>query len=622
MSNPPVAFNHEPPDLTEKPAGHDDMSDVTGNLGRRADPIDQEMTSKVLKFSFVYSGSKNHQVAPNVIHTHWMQAAQESLGDDIIIINNHNRPVEQISTIKWTDPTIHQKQFKLYQKTTGQADRRSTTYFILHRIQTNETISNIKALPRVRSIMKEYNCYVTDHQWTETQWDTTRIGFVTNYDPSFFNRTQAAAKFNEVLHSKPLGKKAKIPLFRMVFTSPHVKHATHTVSTKAYAIEVLHEDSVQMLLVLKTLLNATPAFVPYSMRRKYPEGYEKAIRFQTQLLTTSMVVILQNITTDMMLYLQPRIGEVAGVREMIPSPKGVDTGRYSVLVDKSAFHQVRATLIKALPQWIRTDVPSDAMPLDDYFLGSARVKPLFDDGLSSGENSWMTQSNASLMSMDLPPGQNDDYFRASTNVNQVFSYADAVGKQSSSTTFIGGDNTVTTTKASISEFTATRTEADAAQQQAFDRLTAQHQQDAIKAAEIIDAQRQEIEQLKAQRLEDIEIRNRDAQAAQAKEMEQDAATHRLRKESVQTQLEVSELRKDMQSMMQQMMTAFTTASASQEIKRSNDNNEDDSTPSEKRRDVRTTPGKKLFYDEMDLRDSPMYLTAMEADRTKNQQKDE
>jgi hypothetical protein len=85
-------------------------------------------------------------------------------------------------------------------------------------------------------------------------------------------------------------------------------------------------------------------------------------------------------------------------------------------------------------------------------------------------------------------------------------------------------------------------------------------------------------------------------------MEQDAATHRRRKESVQTQLEVSKLRKEMQSMMQQMMAAFTTTLAGQDIKRSNDNNKDDSTPSEKRLDVRTTPGKRLFFDEMDRRD--------------------
>ena len=76
------------------------------NLGRRATLIDQKVTSKVLKFSFVFSGTINHQVAPNVIHA---EAAQESHVDDIIIINNYNRPDKQISSVKWADPTIHQK---------------------------------------------------------------------------------------------------------------------------------------------------------------------------------------------------------------------------------------------------------------------------------------------------------------------------------------------------------------------------------------------------------------------------------------------------------------------------------------------------------------------------------
>ena len=83
-----------------------------------------------------------------------------------------------------------------------------------------------------------------DHHWDETQWDTTRVGFVTGHDPSFFNRTsQAAAKFNANLHSKLFSNKIKIPKFRFMFTSPQVRHSTHTVSTKAYAIEVLSKDS-------------------------------------------------------------------------------------------------------------------------------------------------------------------------------------------------------------------------------------------------------------------------------------------------------------------------------------------------------------------------------------------
>lgn len=51
----------------------------------------------------------------------------------------------------------------------------------------------------------------------------------------------------------------------------------------------------------------------------------------------------------------------------------------------------------ALPKWLQTDVPSDAMPPLHLFTGPARVKQLYDDGLSSEwENSWMTLRNASF----------------------------------------------------------------------------------------------------------------------------------------------------------------------------------------------------------------------------------
>ena len=149
----------------------------------------QEMTSKVLKFSFVYSDKKPNSIQPHIIHTHWMQIVQETLGDEIIIINNHNKHVEQVSTLKWTDPTIHQKQFNMHSKTSGQGERRQTTYFILHKIRTDKTVSSIKNITAVKQLLKKCNTYITDHQWTETQWETNRIGFVTKYDPSFFNCT-------------------------------------------------------------------------------------------------------------------------------------------------------------------------------------------------------------------------------------------------------------------------------------------------------------------------------------------------------------------------------------------------------------------------------------------------
>ena len=76
MSNPAVVFNHDPRFPKDNPASHDDMSDVTLPHGKNDISNDPALTSKVLKFSFVYSGTTHHQVAPSIIHTHWIQAVQ------------------------------------------------------------------------------------------------------------------------------------------------------------------------------------------------------------------------------------------------------------------------------------------------------------------------------------------------------------------------------------------------------------------------------------------------------------------------------------------------------------------------------------------------------------------
>ena len=106
----------------------------------------------------------------------------------------------------------------------------------------------------VQNIMKDFKFYITDHQWNENQFDTTRIGWITSINPTYYNREQAQIKFNNLLHSKhkALGSKSKIPVFRLVFVSPTVKtERGQTLSTKAYAIELLAMNSVPMLHVLK-----------------------------------------------------------------------------------------------------------------------------------------------------------------------------------------------------------------------------------------------------------------------------------------------------------------------------------------------------------------------------------
>ena len=585
----------------DKTARQDDMSDTTPPTGFKPKENDQEMTSKVFKFSFVYTGNTKHKVAPSVLHTHWMQAVQEAYGDEIVIVNNKNQNVETVSTIKWTDPSIHAKQFQLHQKTFGKGERRQSTFFIVHRVLTNVSLSKIRSLHSVQNIMKDFKFYITDHQWNENQFDTTRIGWITSINPTYYNREQAQIKFNNLLHSKltTLTRKMKIPVFRLVFVSPTVKtDANHAVSTKAYAIEILTENSVQMLLVIKTLLGEQKtSFVPYSMRAKFPAAYTQAIKFQTQNMNQTRVVVLQNISVDTMFYIGPYISTINGVLDLLADSKVAENGRHTVLVKQDAFKRIRKTISQNLATWIVSHVSSDAMPMEEQFMGAPRVKPIYDDGMSSGENSWMSASNASFLSMDLSLVRDHVYFDESTNIAQVFTYADITMPN------LHHDKTqhnpeTATPNTMIQDVASEMTEIESRQKQELEDMVEAHRIATEKAEKLADEQRQEIALLKAQREEDLRIahehREEAFRIAEEKVRSQEDATRTLR-------YETDERIQNLQNQLTEMMENFRAVFGSQENKRSADiEEENDSQSDEKRQDVRSTPGKKLFTDNKDM----------------------
>ena len=146
----------------------------------------------------------------------------------------------------------------------------------------------------------------------------------------------------------------------------------------------------------------------------------------------------------------------------------------------------------------------------------------------------------------------------------------------------------------------------------METITEAHHAETAKAHQIIAAQRLEIEQLKAQRLEDIAQRLEEARTATTKASAQEEATEHLKVEAVQTKLEIHELRREMQEMIQQFKMALTVPASNHKNKRQSIATAEDNSLSEKRRDVRSTPGKQLFTDVIDLRDSPEYLSTLAA----------
>ena len=296
-------------------------------------------------------------------------------------------------------------------------------------------------------------------------------------------------KFTELLKDKikklETRTKIKIPLFRMVFASPKIKNEKHqTISTKAYAIEVKYEETQTMLQTLKSLLRDTPIFVPFSMRHKFPEGYTKAIKYQTQLLTSTMVIVLQYIHPDMMFHIDEFIKAIDGVVDIMPDRNAVHNGKYRVQVNQEKFKKARAALQEYLPGWCQEYIPDYAYPYPNPFPEPPKVQPIQNDGFSSGDNSWMSMSNVSFLSMDLSNVADDDYFTNTTSATKAFTYAEIVLPTKPTTRQYYTQNDKET-KAAISDITTTaKTDSENARQELE------------RAKELIERQRREIQELR------------------------------------------------------------------------------------------------------------------------------
>jgi hypothetical protein len=76
--------------------------------------------------------------------------------------------------------------------------------------------------------------YVNDHNWSETDWDTTQLGFFYGLDPQFYDFDHATYKIQEFLQKN--APRVKVPKFRLVYCSPKVRTTrgnNRTIRTKA-----------------------------------------------------------------------------------------------------------------------------------------------------------------------------------------------------------------------------------------------------------------------------------------------------------------------------------------------------------------------------------------------------
>jgi hypothetical protein len=145
------------------------------------------------------------------------------------------------------------------------------------------------------------------------------------------------------------------------------------------------------------------------MRARHPEAFERFIKAQTHMIATNYTVILNHIGPDAMYYLSEKILAVPGVKLILPCHTVNEDGRYKILVHQKDYHRVREYLKEVLTHWYDTYVEPDAKVPDTRYPGKPEVSPIQSDGFSQGDNTYMTvsintaMSISSAVSNDSPP---------------------------------------------------------------------------------------------------------------------------------------------------------------------------------------------------------------------------
>jgi hypothetical protein len=406
MTNPSAGLTGDGGSNPVNTTNVDDASDSTpigSSVGKLNDNKEVEKTWRI-RFM---SSSSVEKVHPSKIHLQLIQEVQERFGGKVKVLSNNNVLMPKVDILTWTEDR-HSKHFKIHpenghprqvRQTSSQSiGSRKSSRFIVHRVRSSVSLREIKSIPKIHELLKNHNCYVNEHRWTEDVWETVQIGFFQGLNPQFYSVDDATSMVSEAI-TKACSK-TKIPKFKLSFCTPQTTIHNAQLRTKAYAIETEKSTSMEMLKILKHTYRETTEFIPFQMRSKHPEAYARILLQQSKMINDQHVIVLQNISPDTMYYLSERIGSIDGVIDMKEVTYRKDLGKYRVLVHKDDFHSARKSLQFGLQKWYVENVPEDAKPRSNRFPGDPEVAPIMSDGDSSGEDTYYSTSVNTAMSYD------------------------------------------------------------------------------------------------------------------------------------------------------------------------------------------------------------------------------
>ena len=375
----------------------DDQSAATALAGMKVDFIAKELHELTLRFEFVVKTKEDFQLTM-LRHVEVMRSLSDcSEMSEIIIYDNKNNKVTDFYDQKWKDVDYYKSHFTVHlgKKKLGMS------FYVIHRIRTNMSVSTIKSDRKVFRALQTNNGYLKAHQWSEDVWKIQDIGFLLHFDPTKHPKEHVQATLADKFKSHRV-KAKDIPPYKLIHSSPNIKVKGEKLTAQAYSIQVESTNAAKMDQALKTIYKDDTKYVQHKMKGKMQETYAKALREQACFVKSISVVAMYGITEDMLFYLQAHLLAIDGVREYLPTKSTETHGKWNLIVDRKAAHGIKQQLHTSLPTMILELVDEDARRTEDGF-PTPSVQPTHEtwwDDDSEGATSYMSMCAESYNSFE------------------------------------------------------------------------------------------------------------------------------------------------------------------------------------------------------------------------------
>jgi hypothetical protein len=401
----------------------DDETVVTESRTTKTDFIEAEMNDLTIRYEIPYrTGEPDHTDYKH--HVHLLIALTQAFDkSNLRIYDNNNKRVKSFSEPKWLDKEYFQAHFTTHDN----KSQRKT--LMAHRVMSNKPVATLKNDPAVLKHLKQSGTYLRAHFWSEDQVLLKDIGFLVSYVPTKHSRDYVLKDIHDRCNRFDDVKWSQAPAFKVIHAQPKIKLSgkKQPLKTHAFSVQVQSKDAPAMNQFLRTIYEDEHLYVPYSMKKKYPQAVARAIQKQNKCLNNTWVIVLIGVTREMM----PRLTSLSATKGVIgisDTNRTDKQGRWHVLVAEDSFKNVRKILSHNIKTWVNalpensrehtsSEYPSPQVYQKNHYQG--------DDDSSSGQASYMSSCAQSYGSFDdttsddqfsKPPGRS--YASAVSGINQ------------------------------------------------------------------------------------------------------------------------------------------------------------------------------------------------------------